>query len=71
MIDLAREGISIIMVSSELPELLAMCDRFVVLAGGRIADEFGKDEASEHRVMLASTGVLQENSTAPAIGAVA
>ena len=71
MIDLVREGISIIMVSSELPELLAMCDRFVVLAGGRIADEFGKDEASEHRVMLAATGVLQENATAPAIGATA
>ena len=58
MIDLVREGISIVMVSSELPELLAMCDRFVVLAGGRIVDEFGKDEASEHRVMLAATGVL-------------
>lgn len=55
MLDLVREGISIIMISSELPELLAMCDRFVVLAGGRIADEFDKAEASEHRVMLAAT----------------
>ena len=71
MIDLARQGISIIMVSSELPELLAMCDRFVVLAGGRIVDEFGKDEASEHRVMLAATGALQENATAPAVGEMA
>jgi ABC-type sugar transport system ATPase subunit len=71
MIDLVREGISIIMVSSELPELLAMCDRFVVLAGGRIADEFGKDQASEHRVMLAATGVSQGNASAPAIGATA
>lgn len=55
MLDLATAGISIIMVSSELPELLAMCDRFVVLAGGRIRDEFDKAEASEHRVMLAAT----------------
>jgi D-xylose transport system ATP-binding protein len=55
MLDLVREGISIIMISSELPELLAMCDRFVVLAGGRIADEFDKADASEHRVMLAAT----------------
>jgi ABC-type sugar transport system ATPase subunit len=55
MLDLVAEGISIIMISSELPELLAMCDRFVVLAGGRIADEFDKAEASEHRVMLAAT----------------
>jgi ABC-type sugar transport system ATPase subunit len=55
MIDLVRDGISIIMVSSELPELLAMCDRFIVLAGGKIRDEFPKSEASEHRVMLAAT----------------
>jgi ABC-type sugar transport system ATPase subunit len=32
-----------------------MCDRFVVLAEGRVADEFTKAEASEHRVMLAAT----------------
>ena len=56
MLDLAGQGISIVMVSSELPELLAMCDRFVVLADGRIVDEFEKAAASEHRVMLAATG---------------
>jgi ABC-type sugar transport system ATPase subunit len=43
------------MISSELPELLAMCDRFIVLAEGLIADEFSKAEASEYRVMLAAT----------------
>jgi ABC-type sugar transport system ATPase subunit len=59
MLDLATQGISIIMVSSELPELLAMCDRFVVLAGGKIRDEFTKEEASEHRVMLAATQANQ------------
>lgn len=55
MVELVREGISIIMISSELPELLAMCDRFVVLAEGRLADEFNKADASEYRVMLAAT----------------
>lgn len=55
MLELVRQGISIVMISSELPELLAMCDRFVVLAEGRVADEFSKAEASEHRVMLAAT----------------
>ena len=55
MQQLVLQGISIIMISSELPELLAMCDRFVVLAEGRVADEFPKTEASEHRVMLAAT----------------
>ena len=55
MLLMVKQGISIIMISSELPELLAMCDRFVVLAEGKVADEFSKSEASEHRVMLAAT----------------
>ncbi len=55
MLDLVNQGISIIMISSELPELLAMCDRFVVLAEGKVADEFSRQEASEYRVMLAAT----------------
>ncbi len=55
MVELVRNGISIIMISSELPELLAMCDRFVVLAGGRVQDEFPKSEASEYRVVAAAT----------------
>lgn len=60
MLELVKEGISIIMISSELPELLAMCDRFVVLAEGRVTDEFTKAEASEHRVMLAATRARSE-----------
>ncbi len=55
MLQLVSQGISIVMISSELPELLAMCDRFVVLAEGKVADEFPKAEASEYRVMLAAT----------------
>jgi len=55
MVDLVSKGISIVMISSELPELLAMCDRFVVLAGGRVQDEFPKSEASEYRVVAAAT----------------
>ena len=55
ILELVNQGISIIMISSELPELLAMCDRFVVLAEGRVADEFSRTDASEHRVMLAAT----------------
>ncbi len=55
MLDLVKSGISIVMISSELPELLAMCDRFVVLAEGRVADQFGRADANEYRVMLAAT----------------
>lgn len=55
MMSLAAEGIALIVISSELPELLALCDRFIVLARGRIADQFPKAEASEQRLMLAAT----------------
>ena len=56
MVELADAGIGIIVISSELPELLALCDRILVLARGRIADEFSKAEANEQRYMLAATG---------------
>jgi len=46
---------ALIVISSELPELMALCDRFIVLAGTRIADQFTKAEASEERIMLAAT----------------
>ena len=55
MLELAKQGISIVMISSELPELLAMCDRFVVLAEGKVADQFDRAEANEYRVMQAAT----------------
>jgi len=60
MLELVSQGISIVMISSELPELLAMCDRFVVLAEGKVADEFPREEASEYRVMLAATQARDE-----------
>jgi len=50
--DLVEMGISIIMVSSELPELLAMCDRFVVLAGGKVTGQLDKREATQEAIML-------------------
>ena len=48
---LVADGMSIIMVSSELPELLAMCDRFLVMANGRITGELTKEEATEKKIM--------------------
>lgn len=51
MNELLAEGISIIMVSSELPELLGMCDRFVVMRGGKVVGEMGKEEASQESIM--------------------
>lgn len=49
--DLTDQGAAIIMVSSELPELMAMSDRFVVMAEGRVVGELSKDEATEDKIM--------------------
>ena len=49
--ELAAEGIAIIMISSELPELMAMSDRYVVMAEGRVAGELSKEEASTSKIM--------------------
>jgi len=44
------------MVSSELPEVLGMSDRILVMCNGRIVREFLAEEASEEKIMLAATG---------------
>ena len=54
--ELAADGLAIILISSDLPEVLAMSDRILVMHEGRIAEEIGRDEASEERVMFAATG---------------
>jgi ribose transport system ATP-binding protein/rhamnose transport system ATP-binding protein len=56
--DLARHGIAIILISSELPELLSMCHRIIVLKEGRVAGEFGRNEASQEQIMHAATGAI-------------
>ena len=48
---LVESGMSIIMISSELPEILGMSDRLYVMAGGRIAGELSAEEATEQKVM--------------------
>jgi len=55
MRDLNRQGVGILMVSSELPEILGMSDRIIVMAGGRIVSEFPGQEATEEVIMAAAT----------------
>jgi ABC-type sugar transport system ATPase subunit len=52
---LCREGLGIIVTSSELPELLTVCDRILVLCEGRLTAEFSRAEATEQRIMEAAT----------------
>ena len=53
---LKQEGVAIIMVSSELPEILGMSDRILVMHNGTINGEFMHDEADQEKIMLAATG---------------
>ena len=53
--DLARQGIAIILISSEMPELIGMCDRIVVLREGRKTAEFSRAEATQEAVLRAAT----------------
>ena len=54
---LTASGAGIIMISSELPELLGMSDRILVMRGGRIAAEFGAADATQERVLSAALGL--------------
>jgi rhamnose transport system ATP-binding protein len=57
--ELAGEGIAVLMISSELPEVLGMADRVVVLFEGRITREFTRAEATEDAIMHAATGLVE------------
>lgn len=53
--ELAEKGISIIMISSELPEILGMCDRIYTLSDGRITGDHNKDESNQESLMTYMT----------------
>ncbi|MFD0710429.1 xylose ABC transporter ATP-binding protein [Paenibacillus sp. GCM10027626] len=56
MNELIREGVAIIMISSELPEVLGMSHRILVLSEGKCTAEFAHAEATQERIMTAATG---------------
>jgi len=56
LIDLARQGAAIILISSEMKEVLALSHRVVVMRDGRVVREFAGGEAREHDVLMAAMG---------------
>ena len=56
MSSLAAQGMAILMISSELPEILGMSDRILVMREGRITGEFDRSEATQEKLMMAATG---------------
>jgi rhamnose transport system ATP-binding protein len=53
--DLAGQGMAILMISSELPEVLGMADRVLVVAEGRLVADIPRGEADPENVMRAAT----------------
>ena len=61
--DLAGEGLAILMISSELPEVLGMADRVLVVCEGRITAELAREDATPEAVMHAATARLTHAAT--------
>jgi ribose transport system ATP-binding protein len=57
---LAEQGVGILMISSELPEVLGVSDRILVMREGRIVAEFARGEATQDAIMLAATGAVED-----------
>lgn len=57
--NLAKSGVAIIMISSEMPEILGMCDRIYVMHEGRIKSELSRGEATQEKIMEV---ILQEDA---------
>jgi ABC-type sugar transport system ATPase subunit len=55
MSTLAANGMAILMISSELPEVLGMSDRIMVMHEGKVTGFFNRDEVTQEKVMLAAT----------------
>jgi ribose transport system ATP-binding protein len=54
--ELVKRGAAILMISSELPEILGMSDRVIVMHEGRIAGEFTREEASQEKILGCALG---------------
>lgn len=68
---LAAAGVAVLMISSELPEVLGVSDRVLVMHEGRVTGEFSRGEATQDKIMQAATGEFRrERATLPTRGPV-
>ncbi len=64
--ELAEQGRAVLLISSELPELLALCDRVMVLREGRVVGDLPRRELSQDALLRLMTGLPERRSTTPA-----
>ncbi|MCX6381394.1 MAG: ATP-binding cassette domain-containing protein, partial [Armatimonadetes bacterium] len=60
MTELAQQGMAILMISSDLPEVLAMSDRVLVLREGRLTGTYSHEEATQEKIMTSATQSFEE-----------
>ncbi len=58
--ELAGEGLAVVLISSELPEVMGLADRIIVMKEGRIVDEFQRGKWSAEQIVGAATGATKE-----------
>ncbi len=68
---LADEGMAIILISSELPEVLALANRIVIMHEGRVTGIMNRDDATEETVMAYATGLADDFAAREAAGVAA
>lgn len=61
--ELANEGIAIIMISSELPEIINMCDNVCVIRGGKLVGRLSKEELTQEEIMKYAAGGIEEHES--------
>ncbi|MGB7207135.1 MAG: sugar ABC transporter ATP-binding protein [Pyrinomonadaceae bacterium] len=63
MMELAEQGVAILMISSELPEVLGMSDRIAVMSGGTIVNIFDREDATQDKILSVALGHLELAAT--------
>lgn len=69
MSHLARQGLAILMISSEMPEIIGMSDRVIVLCQGRVTGEFKRDSMTQEAIMTSATQFVKLDAFADSITA--
>jgi ABC-type sugar transport system ATPase subunit len=57
--EFAAQGMGILMISSELPEILGMCDRIVIMHAGTVAGTLDRAQATQEKVMALALGEIE------------